>query len=175
MRKHNGMRPQDIVVLLKIVSKGGIKWFNKDLAQELFLSQSEISESINRSKIAGLLNQSGNKVHTHALLEFIQFGLQYVFPVIPEGPAKGLATAHSHPIINSEFAGDPIYVWPDIAGNAYGLSITPFYKDVVKAVKIDARLYEMLALIDVLRIGRVREIKRSRELLKEMIKHESTK
>ena len=53
------MRPHDVVILLKIVAKGNASWFNKDLANELYISQSEISESLNRSKIAGLI--SGDK------------------------------------------------------------------------------------------------------------------
>jgi len=49
------MRPQDIVVLLKIAL---IKenWLAKDLSKNLKISASEISESLNRSAIAGLLS-----------------------------------------------------------------------------------------------------------------------
>ena len=172
MRKHNGMRPQDVVILLKIVSKEDSDWLNKDLANELFLSPSEISESINRSKIAGLISSDGKKVHRQSLLEFIHHGLHYVFPVIPEGPSSGMRTAHSHPIMQEQFHSNQIYVWPDIEGTSFGLSIVPLYKDVVKAIKIDSKLYTLLALIDVLRIGRVREINYSLPILKQMILNE---
>ena len=56
MKKHRGMRSQDIVVLLKIGTLGEEKWFVKELAFTLDISQSEISESLNRSQIAGLLS-----------------------------------------------------------------------------------------------------------------------
>jgi predicted transcriptional regulator len=56
MRKHNGMRPQDIVILLKIISKKDKPWQNKDLAKELIISPSEISESLGRSALAGLFD-----------------------------------------------------------------------------------------------------------------------
>lgn len=59
MKQHSGMRPHDIVILLKIAAKGKQKWFMKDLAFELGISGSEISESINRSVYAGLI--AGNK------------------------------------------------------------------------------------------------------------------
>ena len=49
MKKHNGMRPHDIVILLKIAAKGKTQWFMKDLSYELSISASEISESLNRS------------------------------------------------------------------------------------------------------------------------------
>lgn len=166
------MRPQDLVVLLKIISKGKQAWFNKDLAYELFLSQSEISESLNRSKIAGLINADGKKVHRQSLMEFIQHGLHYVFPAIPEGPANGIPTAHSHPVMKEEFESNQVFVWPDIEGKDYGLSIDPLYKDVVKAIKIDSKLHTLLALIDVLRIGRAREINYCLPILKQMILNE---
>ena len=51
MKKHNGMRPQDIVVLLKIIALKHDEWNNSDLAQSLKISPSEISEVLNRCKI----------------------------------------------------------------------------------------------------------------------------
>jgi hypothetical protein len=53
MKKHSGMRPHDIVILLKIAAKDDRDWYMKDLAYELGISASEISESIHRSVIAG--------------------------------------------------------------------------------------------------------------------------
>jgi len=55
MKKHNGMRPQDIVVLLKIIALGHDNWYNSQLAQSLKISLSEISEVLNRCRIAGLI------------------------------------------------------------------------------------------------------------------------
>lgn len=56
MRKHRGMRPQDIVVLLKILSLENNQWRVMDLAVQLSISQSEISEALHRNKIAQLLD-----------------------------------------------------------------------------------------------------------------------
>ena len=53
MKKHRGMRSQDIVVLIKIAALGEVEWYAKDLAFTLEISQSEVSESLNRSQIAG--------------------------------------------------------------------------------------------------------------------------
>ena len=52
MRKHNGMRPQDIVILCQDVAKGNQAWQNKDLEHELFINPSEISDSLNRNAMA---------------------------------------------------------------------------------------------------------------------------
>ena len=46
MKKHNGMRPQDIVVLLKIISIRDDKWRNIDIANAIGISPSEVSEAL---------------------------------------------------------------------------------------------------------------------------------
>lgn len=158
MRKHSGMRPQDIPILLKILSKGELSWQNKDLSHDLFISQSEISDSLNRSLVAGLINSEKKKVYRKSLLEFIEHGLHYVFPVSPGSMVNGIYTAHSHPFMQKYFDSENGYVWPEIRGKVRGLAIEPLYKDVVKAVKQDLNLYKMLALVDVVRVGKVREI-----------------
>lgn len=170
MRKHNGMRPQDIVVLLKIILKEDHSWQNKDLAAELFISQSEISDSLSRSSMAGLIESEGKKkVYRQNLMEFIAHGLHYVFPILPGTMVNGIWTAHSHPFLQSKFQSELHYVWPDPRGEVRGLAIEPLYTHQVKAVKIDNRLYFMLAMIDVVRVGRVREVKVALEELKERI------
>ena len=65
------MRPQDIVVLLKIVAKGDQPWQNKDLAAELFISPAEISESLNRSGMGGLIEHEKKGKSVSAILNRI--------------------------------------------------------------------------------------------------------
>jgi predicted transcriptional regulator len=170
MRKHNGMRPQDIVILLKIVAKKSEVWQMKDLAVELFISAAEVSDSLNRSVMAGLLEgEKKKKVYRKSIMEFIEHGLHYVFPVIPSGMVNGVLTAHSHPFMKKYFQSELEYVWPEPRGTHRGLAIEPLYKEVPKAVLEDAELYKMLALIDVIRVGRVREWSLAIEELKKMI------
>src|SRR5688500_14655127 len=100
MRQHNGMRPQDVVVLLKIIAKEEQVWQNKNLASELFISPAEISESLNRSGIAGLIErEKKKKVYRQSLMEFLEHGLHYVFPAFPGAMMNGIYTAHSHPFM----------------------------------------------------------------------------
>jgi predicted transcriptional regulator len=58
MKVHNGMRPQDIVILLKLLSIKRTDWQYRDLATDLFISVSEVSASLTRSHIAGLVDES---------------------------------------------------------------------------------------------------------------------
>ena len=168
------MRPQDVVILLKIIARGGKSWQMKDLASELYISQAEISDSLNRSVIAGLLEGETKKhVYQINLLEFIEHGLHYVFPAIPTGMVNGIPTAHSHPFMKQYFHSELEYVWPEPRGNKRGLAIEPLYKDVPKAALEDDKLYKMLALIDVIRVGKVREWKLAiKELHKIIVERE---
>jgi hypothetical protein len=93
MKAHNGMRPQDIVVLLKLISLGNSTWQQKDLANGLLMSNSEIAESLNRSQIAGLLDGMKKKVHRLSVMEFLEHGIKYVFPQLPGTLVTGLPTA----------------------------------------------------------------------------------
>ena len=173
MRKHNGMRPQDIVVLLKIIAFGKNEWQMRNIAEQLYLSPSEITESINRSQIAGLIDETKKKVRNQRLLLFLQNGLQFVFPQHPGTMVNGIATAHAHPFMSNFFKTEIPFVWADIKGKERGLSIEPFYLNQTKAVKEDELLYKLLALVDVIRIGRVREIEVAIKELKKIFLNES--
>ncbi len=165
------MRPQDIVILLKIIGKGNQPWQNKDLAAELYISPSEISESLYRSSLGGLIDADHRKkVFRQSVMEFLEHGLHYVFPAAPGTMVNGIYTAHSHPFMQRHFNAENLhYVWPDARGNVRGLSIEPLYKQQVKASLQDEKLYLMLALLDVIRVGRVREFKVAIDELKKMI------
>jgi hypothetical protein len=169
MKSHNGMRPQDVVLLLKILTLPVPAWQYRDLAASLYLSISEISESLNRSHIAGLIDESKRKVHRQSLMEFIRYGLHYVFPQVPGTMVTGIPTAHSHPFYAQLFKSELNYVWPDENGHLRGLLIQPLYGSVVKAVKQDELLYNLLASIDIIRAGRTRALKVAIEELQKII------
>lgn len=151
------MRPQDVVILLKIVTYGNQAWYQKPLSEELNMSQSEISESVARSKFAGLLDNSGKNVRRLALMEFLQYGIKYVFPQQAGALVRGLPTAHSAPPLNSIIQSQENYVWPSGKGKTRGQTINPLYPSVIDAAQKDNNLYELLALVDAIRVGRIRE------------------
>ncbi len=151
------MKPQDVFILLKISCLEDKSWQQRSIAKELFMSQSEISESVNRSKYAGLLDYSGKKVMKLAFLEFLKFGISYVFPQRPGQIVRGIPTAHSAPPLNNIIQSEEKYVWPSAKGNTRGQSIIPLYKSVPNAIINDQKLYELLALVDAVRVGRARE------------------
>lgn len=157
MKKHSGMRPHDVVVLLKIAAKKKESWLMKDLSNELGISSSEVSESINRSVIAGLISPDKKNIMKLALLDFLEHGLRYVYPQQPGALVRGIPTAHSAPPLNAIIQSQEHYVWPSGSGTIRGQSIQPLYPSVVDAVRKDADLHELLALVDAIRVGRARE------------------
>ena len=151
------MKSQDILLLLKIVCLNNESWNQNPVAESLGLSQSEVSESVARCKYAGLIDPKGKKVMKLALLEFLQFGLRYVFPQKPGAVVRGIPTSHSAAPLKDKIESTEHYVWPYAKGTIRGHSIIPLYPSVPEAALKDAKLYELLALVDGLRVGRARE------------------
>lgn len=153
------IKPQDLLVLLKIVALKENPWKSLGLANDLFLSPSEISESLHRNYYAGLLDSSKKKVYRQSLLGLILHGVKYVFPQRPGPVSRGIATAHSAPPLSDLILSEKgIYIWEDDDGDVRGETIIPLYPTVPKAAKKDPELYELLALVDAIRIGKAREV-----------------
>jgi predicted transcriptional regulator len=172
MRKHNGMRPHDLAILLKIVALKKEYWQLSTLSNSLHISLSEVSESLNRSRIAGLIDYNKKMVSRRNLVEFIEHGFKYVFPQQPGTLVKGIPTAHSHSFMKKMFASDINYVWPDNRGEVIGLEIKPLYENQIMAIKTDEYYYKLLALTDVIRVGKVREVQFATTELEKNILHE---
>jgi len=161
MKKHNGMRPQDILILLKIITYPGDDWRNYEIANALSMSASEVSEALNRSKIAKLVDVTKRSVNGKALTEFLIYGLKYVFPAEPGRNVRGIPTAHSAQPVKKRITNSrESYVWQYSNGTHRGQAVEPLYKTVPSCVADDKVLYELLVLTDAIRIGRdqVRDI-----------------
>lgn len=145
------------------------------LSASLALSKSEVSNSLNRCRDIGLIHNdrvSGQPiVRSDALLDFVRYGIRYVFPAKPGPVVRGIPTAFAAPVLAGKVisGGDLIPVWPDAYGKNKGQEITPLYKTVPGAVKKDERLYHFLALVDAIRIGGPREAKVADAMLREWI------
>jgi hypothetical protein len=170
--KINGMRPQDIPVLLQLHLMKGNDWLYADIATLLHISPSEVSESLERSRIAGLLDNSKRKIMPAAMYEFLVYGIKYVWPAVLSKKQRGVPTAHSaKPLSDIIVSNEDVYVWAYAKGNQRGESIQALYPTIPEVVENNPQLYELLALIDALRIGKAREVQIARdELNKRLIK-----
>jgi hypothetical protein len=102
-------------------------------------------------------------------MEFLQHGVKYVFPQNPGAMSRGLPTAHSHPYMKKHFHSESNYVWPDAKGEVLGQVIEPFYERQAEAARDDSEFYLLLALVDAIRVGRVREAKIASTELKRIL------
>jgi len=166
MKKHSGMRPHDIIILLKIIAKAKEPWYMKDIANELYISQSEVSESLNRSVLAGLIASNKKRILNTAVMEFIFYGLKYVYPQKPGAMQRGMPTAHSAMPLANTVKSHQKYVWPYAMGEHRGFAVEPLHPNVPKACLQDVKLYELLSLLDAIRLGNVREQKMAMEEFK---------
>ncbi|MBL0314422.1 MAG: hypothetical protein IPP69_01130 [Flavobacteriales bacterium] len=153
------LKSQDVLILLKIVSLRQEPWNQKSIAFSLKMSQSEISQSLTRLEYCNLMSKSEKIVLKSAFFDFLVYGVAYVFPQKPGALVKGVPTAHSGPPLDKEFTSEEQYVWPYAKGTLRGQSIQPLYATVPEVVDTTSLFYEMLCLVDVLRIGKSREKK----------------
>nr|WP_217425105.1 hypothetical protein [Flavobacterium sp. 7E] len=153
--------------MLKVIALGEKPWFHHTIAQDLGMSQSEVTQSLNRSKYAGLIDNARKKVNKIAFNEFLLHGVAYAFPQQPGALVRGMLTAHSAEPLHKIIQATDKYVWPNAKGLDRGQAIQPLYPTAVEASLKDIELYELLTLVDAIRVGRVRE--------KEMAKRELEK
>ncbi len=163
------MQSQDIIIALKLAFNSEELSYAK-LGEQLGLSASQVHAAVRRSEAAGLLLPGARKVNRGALIEFLVHGLKYVFPAKRGPVVRGMPTAHSAPPLNATIVGDgSALVWPDSEGVVRGESIEPLHKIVPIAAKRDNALYESLALVDAIRVGRARERKLAIKKLEAML------
>jgi hypothetical protein len=154
-----GLLPQDVVVLAKLVSYGGVRPPIALVAGDLGLSPSQIHACLKRLERSRLIDPQTGRPRLKAVEEFLIHGMKYAFPAQRGEATRGLPTAHAAPPLNERIAetGDLPPVWPDAEGEVRGVTFEPLHRAVPKASRKDPVLYELLALLDALRDGRARE------------------
>ncbi len=155
MRTFHGLKPQDVLLLLKIIVAAELS--QKDLAASLEVSPAEVSHGLKRLKVSNLLTSEG-VVNKEACIEFLIHGLKYIFPSEFGPNSIGIPTSFARPGFKFvRFKKDEIYVWPHPEGELKGISLRPFYPSLPNACLKDERLYTLASLVEMLRSGRVRE------------------
>lgn len=155
------LKPQDVVVLLKLVVLNHQPWTYQRLAMELSISQSEAHAGVRRAVAARLMSEStaaAGRPILAALKEFLIHGVRYAYPPERGELTRGIPTGYAAPPLNKVIIqpNEPPPVWPYAAGTVRGYKFVPLYPSVPVALH-DAKLYELLALVDAIRDGHARE------------------
>ena len=155
------LKPQDVVVALKLFGYPSGRPPISVVASDLGLSPSEVHGAIQRLRNSRLLQGPAlhDKPNISGLEEFLVHGLKYAFPAEHGEVTRGIPTSYAAEPLKSEIAVSsdlpPVWPWPD--GNTRGVGLEPLYKNVPRAALRDRALYQLLALVDAIRDGRARE------------------
>ena len=147
------------------------QYSTRSLALSTDISKSQVNLALRRCFDVGLAKRDRHsglpRVHTKALLEFIVYGLKYVFPTKLGAVTRGITTSLAAPVLEGKLisTGDLLPVWPDAQGKTKGQTVEPLFKSVTYAVRRDVELYALLALVDAVRIGQPRERNLATDLL----------
>jgi hypothetical protein len=170
MGKQTTLRPLDIPVALRLAEAPDATY--EALRGALGISASTAHQAVDRLCHAGLVYPHRRRVNRSALMEFLEHGIRYAFPpVVSERQERGVPTAHAAPPLASEIASADAIVWPHPTGSAVGDAVEPLYPQAVYLPQRCPGVYEMLTLVDALRVGRARERRIATEKLRERLAH----
>lgn len=170
------LKGQDIGVLikllLKLTAKEKIEF--KNIAHELYISQSGVTKSIKRLEKSKLLTRYSDDsidLHKHELMELFVYGVKYLFPADVNIAARGMAAAYSTPHFKKIILSEETYVWPYINGHTKGLALTPIYKTLPNALDRvpDESFYVIISALDLSRLGGKQENKIAKNILEKYI------
>ena len=156
------LKPQDVLVLFKLVAHDDRAWTYASLGDALQMSASQVHRSVKRCMASGLAVENARgqwRTVRAALLEFSVHGVRYAFPAVLGAPTRGVPTAFGAPPLSAEILSSPgeAPVWPHAKGTARGPSLQPLCRNAPDVALLDPAVHELLALLDALRMGRARE------------------
>ncbi len=151
-------KPQDVLVALKLCLDATKRSY-AELGQLLGMSASEVHAAVRRLIEARLVEPETRHVRREALRNFLVHGVPYAFPARAGEVTRGMPTAWAAPAMVKKMGhSDQLRpVWPDPDGKVQGAAVPALYASVPGAARRDRALYDLLALVDAIRIGRARE------------------
>lgn len=159
----------DIYVLLKLSLLDEFSSY-VGLGNKLMMSASEVHASVQRSIIAGLIHPESRLPMRRPFEDYLFHGVRYAFPAPLGAVTRGVPTAYAAPPLNQfiEYSDLPP-VWLSNKGDVKGVRIEPLHKSAQHMREKEPRFYEVLALVDALRMGRRREYDHAVEELKKRL------
>jgi hypothetical protein len=163
MVKQPTLRPSDVVVALQLTLFSSAQF--KQLAESTGISAGECHNAVRRLRLSRLVMPDERRSSSDTLQQFLVHGLTFAFPAIIGHETLGVATAHSSPAFRGIIESPDHYVWPDADGQVRGQSLVPLFPGAAALTSRNPPLYELLAIVDALRVGTTRVRKVAAELL----------
>jgi hypothetical protein len=171
MRQNRVIKPQDVVILGKLISEKA--WpSQKEIGDSLKLSQAEISHALKTLDQIGLINLTTKKINKLAVTEFITHALKFLYPIEKKGTGRGILIGPSSSTFKGKVQSDEYnYIWPDPNGDSKGIVVTPLLPELSNSVKENDILYTFLNVVEIFRgLGGVRHIQEAQKILKDILR-----
>lgn len=164
------MREVELLVVLRLATWPSSTWTYKALSDSLGLAYARTHGAVAGAARCRLFDLPGKRIQHAALLEFLEHGVKYAFPAEAGEAAIGIRTGPDAMPMREQLARThaPIRVWPaPFLGSTEGACITPLHRVVPEATRQDLAFYEIMALVDVLRLNEsARQVNLAMDLLR---------
>ena len=153
------MKPADLLVVLGLLRPDlPPDWSVRSLAAELRLPPAALQRSLVRLGRTPAYDPFQRRVVHSSAEKLLLHAVPFVAPGAVGAPTRGVPTAWAAAPLAQELAdnGELPPVWPDPFGEVRGLEVAPLHGAAVELARTDPWMYEMLALVDGLRIGDAR-------------------
>lgn len=158
------LKPVDILVVLGLLRQPATHWTVRSLAADLHLPPASVQRSLDR--LAATPVFANRRLDVSACEDLLAHSLRFVVPTALGGETRGVPTAWAASPLDALIAGaGSPPVWPDPLGEVRGVELAPLHPSVPALARADSELYEILALIDGLRVGDARVRSLAAELL----------
>lgn len=160
------MQGSDLILLLGLIRHDS-EWSVRSLAKSLHLPQAAVQRSLARLDETPAYDASRRRVSWSATEELFQHAVPFIAPARLGGPTRGVPTAWAASPLSDQLSAmeELPPVWPAADGEVRGLSVEPLHAAVVRLAMADPWMYEMLALVDGVRLGDARVRGLSQDLL----------
>lgn len=166
------MEDRDIFSLLGLMRHGSKpKWTMRSLARELQIPHSSLQRSLVRLGETPVYDATRGRLNLSATMELFEHALPFVAPASLGAPTRGVPTAWAAMPLSDAIGtvGDLPPVWPSSAGEVRGRAVKPLHPAAISLAGSDPWMYEMLALVDGVRVGDARVRGVAKELLRERL------
>ena len=162
----------DNVVLVALVAWADRFDSQAALAADLRISPASLTRSLNRLDFARLIRRGDFSVIKPNAEEYFVHAIRYVFPVRLGSLVRGVPTAHSAPPLSDEIAAQENFVWPAEFGKTSGLEVVPLHNSVPALCVAYPEFHPVFAVLDAIRVGRVRERGLAKRYLESWLKND---
>src|SRR5471030_1714460 len=153
-QKQPTLRPSDVVVACQLALTPDAKFL--EIANSTGISAGECHNAVRRLRLSRILLAEQRRPAAEVLHLFLVQGAPFAFPPVLGPQTIGTATALSAQVFRAKIDSPEGIVWPDAAGTARGQSLIPLFPGAPSLPARNQPLYDLLAIIDALRVGTTR-------------------